>query len=145
MSSNADVSVAILAAWNGADLNTAVPGGLHTIPLTSRPTKPYATLEVSKDPKPNQFQSDGQYWDFRRVKIVLYGVGHAALGAIVSQVLAGLWKNGNQWITLSIPNAVGWLRTEYLSDEIKIEDPVQGEDVRSGPMEFLVWSQRNQP
>lgn len=103
---------------------------------------PYAILTVKTDRKPD-FQSDGQYWDYRRVRIVLYGVGYAALGAIVSQILAGIWKSTTAWIALNIPNA-SWLRTEYLSDDVTLEEPVQGQDVRSTPMEFIVWSQRSQ-
>jgi hypothetical protein len=146
MSANNDVAQAIQATWSAANLSAAngpVPGGLIQLPIPrgAVQVKPYATLEVKKDGKPNQFQSDGQYWDYRRVKIVLYGIGQTAIGGVVSQVLAALWKTAAAWIPLVIPNA-SWLRTEYVSDDINLEEPVAGDDIRSAPLEFIVWSQR---
>ena len=144
MSANNDVIQGIETAWNAGSLSSAVPGGLHPLPIPRpRPTSPYATIQVRKDGRENLLTSNGSYIDYRRVKITLYGVGQTALGGVVSSVLAAIWKTAAGWIPLTIPNA-DWLRTEYVSDDIEIEKPVQGEDVRSTPMEFIVWSQRNQ-
>jgi hypothetical protein len=161
MSASTDVEQALLAAWKTAGLNGASApagspgGGPGTGPITGgiytdrnprpRPAVPYATLTVRKDGRTNEWQSDGQYIDYRRAKVVIYGVGKTALGGIVSQVLAGLWKKADgTWIPLVIPNAVGWLRTELVSDDIDLDGIVAGDDVRSAPLELVIWSQRKQ-
>jgi hypothetical protein len=142
MSATNDVTQAIEAAWTAGNLASSVPGGLHAVPLaTKRPLSPYATLEVTKDARANLWTTGAAYIDYRRVKVILYGVGQTALGTVVSKVLLAIWKNGANYIALAIPNAT-WMRTEYLSDDIKLEEPVAGDDVRSGPMEFCIWSQR---
>lgn len=163
MSANSDVEQAILTAWQTAGLNGAqspdsvaggpgtgpVTGGIARLPRprdnpgpTKRPPMPYATLEVKKDPKPNEFSSNGTCIDYRRVTITIYGVGEAAVGAVVESVLEGLYlTTARSWISLTIPNAA-WMRTEYVSSDTDISQPVAGQDVRMFPMEFTVWSHR---
>lgn len=143
MSANNDVGQAILAAWNGANLDTVVAGGIKADKRPSpRPTEPYATLEVRKDARPNEYSSNGSFIDYRRVKITLYGIGKTAIGAVVSQIRQAIEGTQGNLKKLNVANAT-WMRTEPIGDDLNLSQAVQGEDVRECPLEWIVWTHRN--
>lgn len=151
MSAETDVARAIYEKFNATSaLLTSIPGGLVSdvddeltpIPGVSTPRQePYAILNVSEGPARLQ-DTSGHYIDKRRVEIIVYGKGKAAIGAIVSQ-LHNTFDNPAT-LDFSFSSAVvAHLRTEPLEgDERPEPDRKAGEDERRAVVRWLVWTHR---
>lgn len=143
MSADVDVSEAILAKWeeNHSTLTDLVPGGLHADTLPSpQPASPYAQLRIKQGPKPNEYQSNGEYIDYRDVRITIYGVGKEELGTIISAVRDVFDRK-----PLTVPNVVAHMYTQPLPDELlptgKFRD---GQEIYKATCRWSVWTHRSQ-
>lgn len=142
MSASTDVRKAWFARWNAStEIAGAVPGGLVADRQTARPSGPYATFKVELARGPD-YVSGGEYWDYRRVTVSLYGVGLESVGATVT-LLRSIFDSPAPLSFDGAPNVVAHLRTEFVSDSESLEDqPRQGDDIRTGEIVWNVWTHR---
>jgi len=139
MSADVDVSQAMLAKWATSALPASVPGGIAADDLVKPDTRPWARILCKQGPKRNEYTSGKEYIDYRDVTIEIYGVGKAAIGAIVD-LAAALFDDQ----PLTIPG-VPVLRVEPLGHVIdKEQKKRQGDDFRAARMRWCVWTQRRQ-
>lgn len=148
MSADADVARAWVNRWDAADLSTYVPGGLVSdrlsetqgLPSQGKRPNPYARLLVAKGKDP-EYVSGGEYIDYRKVTVEVYGVGKQAVGTVVSAVRGAFDRQALHFD--HEPRVVSHMMTFPLGDsEEPDETEREGEDIRKAVLEWMVTTHR---
>lgn len=151
MSADTDVAAAWVSRWkSSAALDVAVPGGITSDrltegrPLASLPERltPYAELQVTKGKDP-EYVSSGDFIDYRKVTVTIFGVGKESLGGVVSAA-RHVFDSPAPLDFSHAPAVTGHMRTQPLGDtEAPDENRKQGEDLRKAVLEWVVWTHRS--
>ena len=147
MSADHDAATAFQKRWNDAQLPETVKGGLVRDQAardrgTSPDDRPYAVFSVEQGPHPNEYSTGGEWIDYRKIALKIFGVGEDSVSQALSTVRQGIEdRSFFPW-----PLAGGtFMRLEPLPGEKISVDPAgsrEGEDYRVAEMAWCLWSER---
>jgi hypothetical protein len=134
-----DTTAAIRALWqtDNATLPTLVTQPVQSGRLKSPQSTTYAVAE-SKQGRPRQNRTTGIFYDFRNVKITVYGTKASVVAAM--SAIGNIFNRNTKLALSSGARFIDWLPLN--SEVIEDKDTKAGQDVWQGIATAEVWSVR---